>query len=235
MTDNDKISIVLVHGAWADGSNWDDVVPTLLDAGLRVCAVQNPLTSLAADVEATHRAIDRMPGKVLLVGHSWGGAVITDAGRHDKVAGLVYVSGFAPDEGESLNDILAAGASTPPPEAFAGIEMDSHGFLWLTAEKMAGDFAQDLASDKQRTMTISQGPIAMSCFTDKMGVPAWRTKPSWYLVADNDRMIPPVAARAMAQRAGARVSSVPSSHVLMISRPTEVSALILAAARGVDA
>ena len=230
MTNSDKISIVLVHGAWADGSNWDDVVPTLLNEGFRVCAVQNPLTSLAADVEATHRAIDRMPGKVLLVGHSWGGAVITEAGRHDKVAGLVYISGFAPEQGESLNDILAAGAPTPPPEAFAGIEVDSHGFLWLTAAKMSGDFAQDLPSGKRRTMTVSQGPIAMSCFGDKMGVPAWKNKPSWYLVAENDRMIPPVAARAMAQRAGARMSSVPSSHVLMISRPSETSSLILAAA-----
>lgn len=230
MTNSDKISIVLVHGAWADGSNWDDVVPTLLNEGFRVCAVQNPLTSLAADVEATHRAIDRMPGKVLLVGHSWGGAVITEAGRHDKVAGLVYISGFAPEQGESLNDILAAGAPAPPPEAFAGIEVDSHGFLWLTAAKMSGDFAQDLPSGKQRTMTVSQGPIAMSCFGDKMGIPAWKNKPSWYLVAENDRMIPPVAARGMAQRAGARISSVPSSHVLMISRPSETSSLILAAA-----
>ena len=230
MTNSDKISIVLVHGAWADGSNWDDVVPALLNEGFRVCAIQNPLTSLSADVEATHRAIDRMPGKVLLVGHSWGGAVITEGGRHDKVAGLVYVSGFAPAEGESLNDILAAGAASPPPEAFAGIEVDAHGFLWLTAAKMAGDFAQDLPAAKQRTMTVSQGPIAMSCFGDKMGVPAWKSKPSWYLVAENDRMIPPVAARAMAQRAGARISSAVSSHVLMISRPSETTALILAAA-----
>jgi pimeloyl-ACP methyl ester carboxylesterase len=230
MTNSDNISIVLVHGAWADGSNWDDVVPALMNVGFRVCAVQNPLTSLAADVEATHRAIDRLPGKVLLVGHSWGGAVITEGGRHERVAGLVYVSGFAPDEGESLNDILAAGAPAPPPEAFAGIEADSHGFLWLSAAKMAGDFAQDLPPAKQRIMTVSQGPIAMSCFGDKMGVPAWKTKPSWYLVAENDRMIPPVAARAMAQRAGARISSVASSHVLMISRPSETTALILAAA-----
>lgn len=230
MTHNDKISIVLVHGAWADGSNWDDVVPALLNEGYRVCAVQNPLTSLAADVEATIRAIDRMPGKVLLVGHSWGGAVITEAGRHDQVAGLVYVSGFAPEQGESLNDILSAGAASPPPEAFAGIDVDAHGFLWLTPEKMAGDFAQDLPPAKQRTMTVSQGPIAMSCFGDKLGVPAWRSKPSWYLVAENDRMIPPAAARAMAQRAGATVSSVASSHVLMISRPSETTALILAAA-----
>lgn len=230
MTHSDKISIVLVHGAWADGSNWDEVIPTLLNEGHRVSAVQNPLISLAADVEATHRAIDRMPGKVLLVGHSWGGAVITEAGRHDQVAGLVYISGFAPEQGESLNDILSAGAPSPPPEAFAGIDVDAHGFLWLTAEKMAGDFAQDLPSAKQRTMTVSQGPIAMSCFGDKVGVPAWRSKPSWYLVAENDRMIPPTAARAMAQRAGATISSVASSHVLMISRPSETTALILAAA-----
>ena len=156
---------------------------------------------------------------------------MTEAGRHDKVVGLVYVSGFAPDEGESLNDILSAGAASPPPEAFAGIDVDSHGFLWLTAQKMADDFAQDVSGAKQRSMTASQGPIAMSCFAEKIGIPAWRDKPSWYALAENDRMIPPAAARAMAERAGARISSVASSHVVMISHPAEVSSLILAAAK----
>lgn len=235
MTDGNKISIVLVHGAWADASNWDGVVPLLLEANFAVCAVQNPLTSLRDDVAATHRAIDRMTGKVVLVGHSWGGAVLTEAGRHDKVVGLVYVSAFAPEEGESINDILSGGAPSPPPAAFAGIDLDPHGFLWLTPEKIATDFAQDLPSAKKHLMTVSQGPIAMACFGDRPGVPAWRSKPSWAVVAEQDHMIPPAACRAMAERAGAKITSFGSSHVSMISHPAEVSAVVLAAARSLSA
>jgi pimeloyl-ACP methyl ester carboxylesterase len=235
MANSDNVSIVLVHGAWADASNWDAVLPVLFDQGLTALAVQNPLTSLADDVAATHRAIDRMPGKVLLVGHSWGGAVITAAGTHDKVVGMIYVSAFAPDEGESLNNILAGGEDAPPPSAFAGIELDAHGFLWLSPEKLAGDFAQDLPAAKLQIMTASQGPIAMSCFADRMSVPAWRSKPSWYLLAEQDHLIPPAAALAMAQRAGATLTRVSSSHVPMISQPAAVSSIILAAARSVTA
>jgi len=226
---NQEVSVVLVHGAWADASSWNEVVPLLQKKGLTVVAVQNPLSSLADDVAATRRAIDRQPGKVLLVGHSWGGVVITEAGQHDKVAGLVYVAAFAPGEGESVND-LGSNKDVPQPPGLAGIEPDANGYLWMSTRNFAEHFAQDLPASTTALMAVGQKPIAARSFADKVGVPAWKGKPSWYVMAEQDHMIPPQAQKAMAQRTGATVSSVGASHAAMMARPAEVAAVIVAAA-----
>lgn len=224
------LSVILVHGAWADGSSWNDVVPLLQEKGLTVVAVQNPLSSLAEDVAATQRAIDRQAGKVLLVGHSWGGVVITEVGRQDKVAGLVYVAAFAPSDGESVND-LGANKDLPQPPGLSGIEPDSNGYLWMSARNFGEHFAQDLAASKTALMAVNQKPIAARSFGDKVGVPAWRSKPSWYVVAEQDHMIPPPAQRSMAQRAGATVTSLGTGHAAMMAKPSDVAAVIVAAAK----
>lgn len=228
-TEGQPVSVVLVHGAWADGSSWNDVVPLLQAKGLTVVALQNPLSSLDDDVAATQRAIDRQPGKVLLVGHSWGGVVVTEVGRQDKVAGLVYVAAFAPTDGESVND-LGANKDLPQPPGLAGIEPDAHGFLWMRANNFAEHFAQDLGASRTALMAANQKPIAARSFGDKVSVAAWRSKPSWYVLAEQDHMIPPPAQKAMAQRAGARLSSLSAGHAAMMSRPTEVAEVIVAAA-----
>jgi pimeloyl-ACP methyl ester carboxylesterase len=225
-----QVSVILVHGAWADGSSWNDVVPLLQKKGLTVVAVQNPLSSLADDVAATQRAIDRQPGKVLLVGHSWGGVVITEVGRQDKVAGLVYVAAFAPADGESVND-LGANKELPQPPGLAGIEPDSHGYLWMSAKNFGQHFAQDLAPSKTALMAVNQKPIAGRSFGDKVTTAAWRSKPSWYVVAEQDHMIPPPAQKGMAQRANSTVTTLNTGHVAMMAKPTEVAAVIVAAAR----
>jgi len=228
-SDSKQVSVILVHGAWADGSSWNDVVPLLQQKGLTVVTVQNPLSSLADDVAATQRAIDRQPGKVLLVAHSWGGVVITEAGGHEKVAGLVYVAAFAPGDGEAVNDMLA-NKDTPPPPGLAGIEPDSHGYLWMSAKNFGEHFAQDLPAAKWGLLAVNQKPIAARSFGDKVSVPAWKSKPSWYVVAEQDHMIPPPAQKAMAQRAGAKVTSLQASHAAMMKKPAEVAAVIIAAA-----
>lgn len=224
-----QVSVILVHGAWADGSSWNDVVPLLQGKGMTVVAVQNPLSSLADDVAATQRAIDRQPGKVLLVGHSWGGVVITEAGRHDKVAGLVYVAAFAPADGESVND-LGANKDLPQPPGLGGIEPDAHGYLWMSARNFGEHFAQDLSASKTALMAVNQKPIAARSFGDKVSAPAWRSKPSWYVLAEKDHMIPLQAQKAMAQRAGATVTSLDASHAAMMAKPAEVATVIVAAA-----
>ena len=227
MTDSDKISIVLVHGAWADGSNWDDVVPTLLHEGLRVCAVQNPLTSLAADVEATVRAIDRAPGKVLLVGHSWGGVVITEAGMDSKVVGLVYVAAFGPDSGEVIGDL---GKPYPPPPAFTAPIVDAQGFMSLPTDAVVKHFASDLPEAEARIIAATQGPINVSAFASKVSNVAWKTKPSWYVLTRHDHMIDPALQAAMAEKISAHIVSVPTSHVPQMSKPAQVANAIIAAA-----
>lgn len=227
-----QVTVVLVHGAWADGSTWNEVVPLLQAKGLQVVAVQNPLSGLADDVAATQRAIDRQPGKVLLVGHSWGGVVITEAGRHDKVAGLVYVAAFAPADGESVNDMLAD-KDQPPPPGLAGIEPDAHGYLWMSTKNFGEHFAQDLPAAKTGLMAVGQKPIAARSFGDKVSVAAWRSRPSWYVLAAQDHMIPPPAQEGMAKRAGATVTRLDSSHVAMVRWPADVAAVIVAAARKV--
>lgn len=223
-------SVVLVHGAWADGSSWNAVIPLLQAKGLKVVAVQLPLTSLADDVGAVRRAIERQGGPVLLVGHSWGGVVVTEIGRHPKVAGLVYVAAFAPGQGESVQDLLAD-KSAPPPPGLAGIEPDAEGFLWHTADNIAQNFAQDIPAAQARVIAATQKPIAGASFGSKVGVPAWSMKPDWYVVAENDRMIPPDAQRFFAGRMKARVTTLSSGHNPMLSRPTEVAAVILQAAQ----
>ena len=222
-------TIVLVHGAFADGSSWDRVTPLLEAKGYRVVAVHEPLSSLEADVAATKRAIEIAPGPVLLVGHSYGGFVITEAGNSDKVTGLVYVSAFAPDNGESINDMFKG---KPAPDWTKTAVVDSAGFAWLPRATVAADFAQDLSGDEIDLLTTKQGPLAMKIFDDHVKTAAWHTKPSWFIRPEQDRMIDPTAQATMAKRAGAKMTSVKASHVVMISHPKEVAAVILAAASG---
>jgi pimeloyl-ACP methyl ester carboxylesterase len=220
-------SIVLVHGAFADGSSWDRVTPLLEASGYHVIAVYDPMSSLADDVAATRRAIERAPGPVLLVGHSYGGAVITDAGNDPKVVGLVYVAAFVPDTGESINDL---GKGAPPPPWLSQLVVDSGGFASLPAETVASDFAQDLPAAERRLIAAKQGPIAVKAFDDRIRAAAWHTRPVTYVRAELDHMIDPGAQAVMAKRANARLVNVKASHVAMLSKPREVAAAILAAA-----
>jgi pimeloyl-ACP methyl ester carboxylesterase len=220
-------TIVLVHGAFADGSSWDRVVPLLQAKGYTVVAVHEPFTSLADDVAATRRAIDKQPGEVILVGHSYGGAVITEAGNSPKVAGLVYVAAFGPDSGESINDL---GKGKPPPVWITSLEVDEGGFGWLPPSTVSTSFAQDLPAAETKILTSKQGPIAMKNFDGKIQTAAWRTKRSWYVLATRDRMIDPEAQQIMASRMRAATTSVVASHVPMLSKPKEVAAVILSAA-----
>jgi len=220
-------TVILVHGAFADGSSWETVIPLLQAKGLHVVAVQNPLTSLADDVAAVKRVIDAQKGPVILVGHSWAGTVITEAGTSDKVAALVYVAAFAPDVGESSSDL---GRAAPPPPGLSSVYADPAGYLYLTPEGVAQDFAPDLPAAKTTVMAVTQGPIFGKAFDEKVTNAAWKTKPSWYVVAEKDRMIQPDVERAMARKINAQVTSLPTSHVPMLSRPKDVAAVILAAA-----
>jgi pimeloyl-ACP methyl ester carboxylesterase len=223
-------TVVLIHGAFADGSSWDKVIPILQAKGLKVVAVQNPLTSLADDVAAGKRAIDEQSGPVILVGHSWGGTVITQLGDDAKVASLVYVAAFAPDVGESSNDLGKGGRPAP---GSAQIRSDSTGFLHLTPEGVAKDLAQDLPAAQTKVMAVTQGPIFAKAFDENVTKAAWKTKPSWFIVAENDRMIPPDLERAMATKIGAKITALPTSHVPMQSRANDVAAVIVAAAAAV--
>lgn len=221
-------SVVIVHGAFADGSDWARVIPLLQAKGVSVTAVQNPLSSLGDDAAAAKRAIDAQPGKVVLVGHSWGGMVITQAGTNDKVASLVYVAAFAPDVGQSVGEL---GKNYPTPSGLAHVKADAAGWLSLTAEGMSQHFAQDLPAAQTAVMTATQGPILGKAFEEKVSVAAWKNKPSWYLVASSDRMIQPQQQRDMARNIGAKVTSVDASHVPQQSQPEKVAAVILEAVR----
>src|SRR5262245_52924447 len=220
-------TIVLVHGAFADGSSWDRVAPLLVSKGFGVMAVHLPLTSLEADVAATRRAIEIAPGPVLLVGHSYGGFVITEAGNHEKVLGLVYLAGFAPDSGESANDLYK---DLPPPEWTATAQVDSGGFAWLPRETVARLFAQDLPSADIDMLTAKQGPIALSIFEERITTAAWRSKPATYIRAEHDGIILPELQQRMATRAGSALTNLDSSHVVMLSHANESAAVILEAA-----
>lgn len=221
---NAKPSVVIVHGAFADGSDWSKVIPLLQAKGVKVTAVQNPLTSLADDVAATRRAIAAQPGKVVLVGHSWGGTVITEAGQHDKVASLVYVAAFAPDAGKSTLD---AGEGYPAAPGSKRFVADAEGFLSLPEAAMREDFAQDVPAAQAAVMTATQGPIQAKAFADKVAYAAWTTKPSWFIVSARDRMIDPGLLRAMAKKINARTTELPASHVPQQSRPQDVAKVIL--------
>ena len=220
-------TVVLVHGAFADGSAWNKVVPRLQAKGLKVVSVQNPLTSLADDVAATRRVLDAQTGPVVLVGHSWGGVVITEAGQHERVKSLVYVAAFAPAEGQSVTDMSKG---YPTPEGFKYIVADKEGFLTLTSEGIAKHFAQDVPAAETNLMAVTQGPVNGAAFDAKTTVAAWKTRPSWFIVSKQDHMIQPAQEEAMAQAIGATVVSLPTSHVPQVSRPKEVADAIIAAA-----
>ncbi len=220
-------NIVLVHGAWADGSSWAKVIPLLEERGLNVVAVQNPLTGLADDVAATRRIIDAQNGPVVLVGHSYGGAVISEAGNNPKVTALVFVAAFGPDTGESLGNTAKDFAPAPVGPEVKPIE---DGFLVLTKKGVIEDFAQDLSPAEKQVLFATQGPTAAAAFGATISDAAWHRKPSFYVVAGNDRMINPDYERFAAKRMGAKTLALPTSHVPMLSRPKEVAAFIAEAA-----
>jgi pimeloyl-ACP methyl ester carboxylesterase len=224
-------NIVIVHGAWADGSSWSKVIPLLQAKGLHVVAVQNPLTSLADDVAATKRAIASQDGPVLLVGHSYGGVVITEAGNDPKVVGLVYVAALSPSEGESV-----ASLTKPFPPAPLGSEVraDAEGFLTVTPKGIAEDFAQDLSDKEKQVLTATQAPTAAVVFGATVTTAAWKTKPSWCVIASNDRAVAPELQKAEATAMKATSITLPSSHVPMLSHPKEVADFIEQAAAKAD-
>ena len=225
-------SIVLVHGGFVDGSGWEGVYKILKNDGFNVAVVQNPTISLADDVAVTKRAIDAQAGEVVLVGHSYGGVVITEAGNHPKVTKLVYITAFAPDKGESVFRLI----QNPPPGApVPPILAPQEGFLFLDRSKFHESFAADVDQEKAMFMADSQVPWGVEALGGAISEPAWKTKPSWYLVATDDKMIPPPAQRLMSKRAGATVVESAGSHAIYVSRPEAVAKLIKEAAKGVKA
>ena len=224
-------TIVLVHGGFVDGSGWEDVYRILKKDGYRVSIVQNPTTSLADDVAATKRVIAEQKGPVILVGHSYGGAVITEAGNDLKVTGLVYITAFAPDRGESVASLI----KDPPPGApVPPILPPQDGFLALDKAQFAASFAADVAPEKADFMANSQVPWGVAALSGAVSEPAWKAKPSWYLVATDDRMIPPAAQRLMSKRAGSSVVEVKGSHSIYVSQPKAVAELIEKAAKSLS-
>ena len=223
-------TVVLVHGAFADGSSWNEVIPLLQAEGLQVVAVQNPLTSLAEDVAFTRRAIDMQSGPVVLVGHSWGGAVITEAGDDEQVMALVYVAAFAPSPGEKIGEL---GKDYPPPPGLANPIVDASGFLTLSPETVAQHFAQDVSPEQANLIAVTQGAIRGVAFDEAVSVAAWATRPSWYIVAEQDHMIDPGLQQDFAKKIDAQVTSLPTSHVPMISRAQEVAQVIVEAAQSI--
>jgi pimeloyl-ACP methyl ester carboxylesterase len=219
-------TVLLIHGAWADGSSWSKVIPLLESKGLHVVAVQIPLTSFADDVSAAQRAIALADGPVLLVGHSYGGAVITEAGNDAKVAGLVYVSAVAPDKGESAFGLIT---SVPTP-VDAELRPDKSGFLKLTPKGIAEDFAQDLPAKEIAILTATQTPTSVTAMKGEVTTAAWKSKPSWYMIAANDRAISPDLEAAQAKKIGAATTIIPSSHVIMLAQPARVADVIFEAA-----
>jgi len=225
-------NVVLVHGGFVDGSGWEGVYKALKKSGYTVAIVQNPTISLADDVAVTRRVVAAQDGPVLLVGHSYGGAVITEAGNDPKVAGLVYIAAFAPDKGESVSSLI----KDPPPGApVPPIVGPQDGFLALDKAGFAASFAADLAADRAAFMADAQVPWGVGALAGAISEPAWRTRPSFYLVATDDRMIPPDAQRAMSKRAGSTVVEVSGSHAVYVSQPEAVAALIEKAAAGTKA
>jgi pimeloyl-ACP methyl ester carboxylesterase len=223
----DVRNVVLVHGGFVDGSGWQGVYDLLRADGFNVSVVQNQTLSLDSDVETTHNVLELLDEPAILVGHSYGGAVISEAGCHERVAGLVYIAAFAPDAGESVNTLIAdppPGAPVPP------ILPPSDGFLFLDRDKFAASFAADLPARQAEFMADSQVPWGVEALGGEVSEPAWRSKPSWYLVASADRMIPPQAQRAMAERIGATVVEATGSHAIYVSQPQAVAELIKQAA-----
>lgn len=224
-------TIVLVHGGFVDGSGWEGVYRILRKDGYAVRIVQNPTLSLAGDVAATRQIVNGIEGPVLLVGHSYGGVVVTEAGNDAKVVGLVYIAAFAPDKGESVSSLI----KDPPPGApVPPILPPQDGFLFLDRAKFRASFAADVSEEAAAFMAESQVPWGVEALTGAITEPAWKTKPSWYLVATEDRMIPPSAQRQMATRAGSRVVEVVGSHAIYVSQPAAVASLITKAAKGIE-
>src|SRR5689334_24454483 len=231
MTQSTK-NVVLVHGGFVDGSGWESVYSLLRKDGYNVAIVQNPTISLAGDVAAAKLVINEQDGPVILVGHSYGGAVITEAGNDPKVVGLVYITAFAPDRGESVNSLI----KDPPPDApVPPILPPTEGFLFLDKAKFAGSFAGDIEAEKAEFMADSQVPWGVQALAGEISEPAWKSKPSWYLLVTEDRMIPPPAQRFMSERAGSKVVEVAGSHAIYVSQPNAVAALIKQAATGAAA
>lgn len=231
-SDSDAMNIVLVHGAWADGSGWEGVYRSLRKENFPVTVVQNPTISLADDVQATRRILASQNGPVILVGHSYGGAVITEAGNDPKVVGLVYVAAWVPDKGESVSSLIEklinsapAGGPVPP------ILPPQDGFLLLDKAKFPASFAADVDPERAAFMADAQVPWGLEGVTQTVSEPAWRSKPSWSLVSTQDRMIPPAAQRFMSQRAGATVVEAAGSHAIYVSQPAVVADLIVRAAK----
>jgi pimeloyl-ACP methyl ester carboxylesterase len=223
-------AVVLVHGGFVDGSGWEDVYKILKKDGYNVSIVQNPTLSLADDVAATKRVVAMQGRPVILVGHSYGGVVITEAGNDPNVAGLVYIAAFAPDKGESVGSLIKdpqPGAPVPP------ILPPQDGYLLLDKAKFAASFAADVTQEKAEFMANSQVPWGVEALNGAISEPAWKTKPSWYLVATDDKMIPPPAQQFMSKRAGSTVVEVKGSHAVYVSKPEAVAALIDKAARAV--
>jgi pimeloyl-ACP methyl ester carboxylesterase len=220
-------NIVLVHGAWADGSSWSKIVPLLQAKGLQVSCTQNPLSSIADDVAAANRIINAQDGPVLLVGHSYGGAIITEAGNNPKVAGLVYVAAFAPDQGETLIGLSKPYGQTP---GLAEIRPIEDGYLLLTEKGVAEDFAQDLSPEEKKMMFATQGATHGAILGTTITEAAWHNKPSWFVIASNDRMISPEQEKFTAERMGAQTLTLPTSHVSMLAKPKEVADFIAEAA-----
>ena len=223
-------NVALVHGGFVDGSGWEGVYHLLKQDGFNVRIVQNPTVSLDGDVAATLQVLDQQDGPTLLVGHSYGGVVITESGTHDNVAGLVYITAFAPDQGESVSTLIAdppPGAPVPP------ILPPQDGFLFLDRDKFAASFAADVSHDLASFMADAQTPWGLDALNGTVTEPAWKNKRSWYLVATDDRMIPPPAQRAMAERAGATVAEAAGSHAIYVSQPSAVASLIRQAAASI--
>ena len=224
-------NVVLVHGAWADGSSWSRIIPLLQARGLNAVAVQNPLSSIADDVASTNRIINIQDGPVLLVGHSYGGAVITEAGNNAKVAGLVYVAAFAPDVGETLGGM---GQKYPAPPGFSTVQPIEDGFLLLTRKGVFENFGQDLAPDLQSLVFATQGATHGAVLGTPIKAAAWRTKPSWFVIAANDRMISPDQEKDTAKRMGAKTLTLPTSYLPMLSQPEKVANFVIDAAASLD-
>ena len=226
-------NIILVHGAWADGSCWSTVIERLQAGGYQVTAPQFPESSLAADVARLRQVLDRQDGPAVVVGHSYGGQIITALGTDaPNAAALVYIAAFGLDEGESIGALLGQG---PPTPALAHLDIDKQGFAWLPEDDFVNHFAADVDQARALVMYAVQQPLAATALEDVMGVPAWRSLPAWYLVAAGDEAIPPDAERQFAARMGATTVEVPSGHVAMVSHPDAVTALIEKAAKAVQA
>jgi pimeloyl-ACP methyl ester carboxylesterase len=225
---SDKPNVVLVHGAWADGSSWTDVIRSLQASGFTVTAPQFPLTSLAADVARLRQVLKRQTGPTIVAGHSYGGQVITALGADaPNVVALVYIAAFGLDQGESLGKLLGAG---PPTPSLAHLVVDEQAFAWIPEEDFVTHFASGVEKSRAKVMSAVQQGLSMSTFEDVMGVPAWKSLPSWYLVATTDEAIPPDAERLFAKRMGAKTIEVPAGHLAMVSHPAETVKLIESAA-----